>query len=258
MLDLIFEGIARGVTMGSKQILPRGKNRDNKGFTLIELLVVIAIIAILAAILFPVFNQAKEKARQTTCSSNLKQISAAFMAYATDHNENLPISMRNDTAAGTSVYISWINYILPYTGTGKAGVWSRTGWVGGVNKLFICPSSKLTQKGVSYAYNMYWASGLSYIKAEERYRMIGVGNIRKPSKTFLIVPSKPAQSTNYDPNWPLYYPMDKAVEIEREHDNGLFANIIYCDGHVKATPDKVLRGLKQYGFEQGWVDFFNQ
>ena len=57
-----------------------------RGFTLIELLVVIAIIAILAAILFPVFAKAREKARQASCSSNLKQIALAALQYATDYD----------------------------------------------------------------------------------------------------------------------------------------------------------------------------
>src|SRR5436190_4127132 len=59
-------------------------------FTLIELLVVIAIIAILAAILFPVFAQAREKARQATCISNLKQISMAMIMYVNDYDEKFP------------------------------------------------------------------------------------------------------------------------------------------------------------------------
>jgi prepilin-type N-terminal cleavage/methylation domain-containing protein/prepilin-type processing-associated H-X9-DG protein len=63
---------------------------SQKGFTLIELLVVIAIIAILAAILFPVFARAREKARQTTCSSNQRQLVAAVQMYAQDHEETLP------------------------------------------------------------------------------------------------------------------------------------------------------------------------
>ncbi|MCX7597678.1 MAG: DUF1559 domain-containing protein, partial [Armatimonadetes bacterium] len=61
-----------------------------KGFTLIELLVVIAIIAILAAILFPVFARAREKARQASCTSNLKQIAMAHLMYAQDYDEMLP------------------------------------------------------------------------------------------------------------------------------------------------------------------------
>ena len=63
-----------------------------RGFTLIELLVVIAIIAILAAILFPVFARAREKARQTSCLSNVKQTALAMMMYAQDYDEVYPIA----------------------------------------------------------------------------------------------------------------------------------------------------------------------
>ncbi len=68
------------------------KYNSQKGFTLIELLVVIAIIAILAAILFPVFARAREKARQTTCMSNQRQIAVSAQMYAQDHQEILPSS----------------------------------------------------------------------------------------------------------------------------------------------------------------------
>jgi prepilin-type N-terminal cleavage/methylation domain-containing protein/prepilin-type processing-associated H-X9-DG protein len=68
----------------------RNIGRSRAGFTLIELLVVIAIIAILAAILFPVFAQAREKARQSSCTSNLKQIGLAFMQYSQDYDERFP------------------------------------------------------------------------------------------------------------------------------------------------------------------------
>src|SRR5438132_160888 len=66
------------------------KRRQSAAFTLIELLVVIAIIAILAAILFPVFAQAREKARATACTSNLKQLGLALMMYGQDYDENMP------------------------------------------------------------------------------------------------------------------------------------------------------------------------
>ena len=65
-------------------------HRSRRAFTLIELLVVIAIIAILAAILFPVFAQAREKARGAACLSNMKQIGTATMMYAQDNDEYLP------------------------------------------------------------------------------------------------------------------------------------------------------------------------
>lgn len=67
--------------------------RKNKGFTLIELLVVIAIIAILAAILFPVFARAREKARQTSCLNNVKQLDLAMKQYGQDADERFPLAV---------------------------------------------------------------------------------------------------------------------------------------------------------------------
>jgi prepilin-type N-terminal cleavage/methylation domain-containing protein len=72
------------------------KRRSLSGFTLIELLVVIAIIAILAAILFPVFAQAREKARQSSCASNLKQLGTAVLMYTQDYDETYPTGIQQD------------------------------------------------------------------------------------------------------------------------------------------------------------------
>ena len=92
-------------------------NRKSRGFTLIELLVVIAIIAILAAILFPVFAQAREKARQATCMSNMKQIGTGVMMYVQDWDESYPKSrlahLKGATDCGQRV-VTWKAEMLPY------------------------------------------------------------------------------------------------------------------------------------------------
>jgi prepilin-type N-terminal cleavage/methylation domain-containing protein/prepilin-type processing-associated H-X9-DG protein len=90
-----------------------GKSRT--GFTLIELLVVIAIIAILAAILFPVFAQAREKARAISCASNEDQIGLAIMQYTQDNNEHLPYRQNNDPSTpGNQESGDWEVVIYPY------------------------------------------------------------------------------------------------------------------------------------------------
>jgi prepilin-type N-terminal cleavage/methylation domain-containing protein len=81
------------------------------GFTLIELLVVIAIIAILAAILFPVFARAREKARQTTCASNEKQLGLAFAQYEQDYDESMPVDLNGGNMNG------WAGETYPYAKT---------------------------------------------------------------------------------------------------------------------------------------------
>jgi len=88
------------------------KSRRNSAFTLIELLVVIAIISILAAILFPVFAKVREKARQTTCTSNLKQLGLALMQYNEDNDEAFPCGALGRTVPLRA--IGWASEIYPY------------------------------------------------------------------------------------------------------------------------------------------------
>ncbi|MBD3292214.1 MAG: prepilin-type N-terminal cleavage/methylation domain-containing protein, partial [Armatimonadia bacterium] len=95
-----------------------------RGFTLIELLVVIAIIAILAAILFPVFARAREKARQTSCLSNSKQIGTALMMYVQDYDETLPGYYNPDLPGEAN---QWYEVIEPYVKN---------------EQIFICPSAQ--------------------------------------------------------------------------------------------------------------------
>ena len=154
----------------------RNRNvRSRSGFTLIELLVVIAIIAILAAILFPVFAQAREKARQTACLSNTKQLGLAFMQYAQDYDERLPNAYPLG-AATTAVAGTGQGTTCPGSATGKVG--NLGGWMyicdapsltnydpaqGSISpytknsQMFVCPSDSSSQKN-SYALNSLVAS----------------------------------------------------------------------------------------------------
>jgi prepilin-type N-terminal cleavage/methylation domain-containing protein/prepilin-type processing-associated H-X9-DG protein len=83
------------------------------GFTLIELLVVIAIISILASILFPVFARAREKARQASCLSNIRQLTTAILSYAQDYDEIITPAALGDTSTAPATY--WWNLCYPYT-----------------------------------------------------------------------------------------------------------------------------------------------
>jgi prepilin-type N-terminal cleavage/methylation domain-containing protein/prepilin-type processing-associated H-X9-DG protein len=121
-----------------------------KAFTLIELLVVIAIIAILAAILFPVFAQAKEAAKKTQCLSNVKQVGTGMALYLGDYDDSLPWAAYWDYSAATGWATAaggmheWSSVILPYIKNGKEQLLSYAGASGGPGTIFACPTSKVT------------------------------------------------------------------------------------------------------------------
>jgi len=124
-----------------------GKNKKPQGFTLIELLVVIAIIAILAAILFPAFAKAREAARRSSCSSNMKQIGIAIMQYTQEYDEKYPMLHFNNDAGQE---VRWYEAVSPYIKSGNAYASGRISGAGGV---WDCPSAT-AQPGL---YGANWA-----------------------------------------------------------------------------------------------------
>jgi prepilin-type N-terminal cleavage/methylation domain-containing protein/prepilin-type processing-associated H-X9-DG protein len=153
--------------------------KQKYAFTLIELLVVIAIIAILAAILFPVFAQARESARQTTCLSNLKQIGLAHMMYVQDYDETfVPVGGTIEQAwGGAGVRPDQMQRLTQDPNTGVQALKPVNGWALNLlpytknRDMFLCPSMDRTFAGGGecstfsgqkitnhYAYN-YWLGG---------------------------------------------------------------------------------------------------
>jgi prepilin-type N-terminal cleavage/methylation domain-containing protein len=161
------------------------RRRVHAAFTLIELLVVIAIIAILAAILFPVFAQAREMARATTCGSNVRQLALAVMSYAQDHDEALPM-VTNYAAVATAPDRVWMATIQPYV--------KNTG-------IFTCPSAAITRfasdwngRGwLSIGYNS--TTGFDPTGAEAPRTVVSLARLDEPARTALF-----AETASGDPN----------------------------------------------------------
>ena len=202
-------------------------NRHKKGFTLIELLVVIAIIAILAAILFPVFARARENARRASCMSNLKQIGLGMMMYVQDYDgkyfyrdySNLGPGVISGT--GITIYSYW----YPVTGY----QWILEPYIKNT-QLFVCPSNSSNYR--SYAYNGN-AATMQYTESM----------IDEPSKMLAIVDDQFGGGIAYVPGgttWSSNFcetynvpagtcPADQ--QFYGRHLDGV--NIAFMDGHVK-------------------------
>ena len=196
-----------------------------KGFTLIELLVVIAIIAILAAILFPVFASAKERARQVKCLNNLKQLSISFSQYVNDFNGVMPIgSSTMSYPAGTGRY-DWVGSLAVGTPVypEKGQLWKYT-----KNKsLYACPTDKnipyeipAMRPGFRLSYSLNRT--VSSTNAEPVH--FDASTSGKASKILLLIHEGPTINDGYFA-WPGTDLPDKL------HYNGTAA--IYCDSHAR-------------------------
>ena len=194
-----------------------------RGFTLIELLVVIAIIAILAAILFPVFAKAREKARQASCASNHKQMATACLMYAQDYDELLPRrSMSGRYYSQVSDDFN-LNYLPPPT----YGYWFIS-WASLIQpyikntQVYRCPSSTYHSQGVAYGMpvSALTPSGrITFLDAD-----VPLGELKRPAETFMIGCKMGGGGAQYLLSTQYY-------ALSNKHNEG--ANLSFCDGHVK-------------------------
>jgi prepilin-type N-terminal cleavage/methylation domain-containing protein/prepilin-type processing-associated H-X9-DG protein len=228
-----------------------------KGFTLIELLVVIAIIAILAAILFPVFGRARENARRTSCQSNLKQIGLGLLQYSQDYDERVPLSFygNNDASSVASGRYKWMDATFPYVKS---------------EQLYNCPSDNLVASRSDILKNGYYKylGGYNYgsYGANNAYFDIGpdalppfsrsatLSNIQEPATTVWVGETNALNSSTqayhtFSFGWatrtdqptsivmvngiPTLGGTTASVGLSARHLET--TNLLYCDGHVKSV-----------------------
>jgi prepilin-type N-terminal cleavage/methylation domain-containing protein len=242
-----------------------------RGFTLIELLVVIAIIAILAGMLFPVFAHAREKARQTSCLSNLRQLGTAMTMYSEDHDGLYAPAVARDSRQEKNYYqMSWMAKIEPYTKN---------------RGIFVCPSSghssqnfqanndliqnygyAPTSRAAGYEFaraltgpfgealwegigGFYGAPIGGYLEDAPSY---GQSQIARPTETILL-----CDQAAFD--WgvaalkrgELWFPVPRHLrEPDAKGDDGRTApqgilNCVFVDGHTKALKHQAVWEIKQ-------------
>ncbi len=200
-----------------------------RGFTLIELLVVIAIIAILAAILFPVFAKAREKARQISCVSNLKQLGLGFTQYSQDNDETMPGANAAYYKAGGaySDYVGgWANMIYPYV--------KSTG-------VYACPDDGTAAPKCSYSMNYAVWNNDNNDGADNG---LNISKFSSPANTQLLWEGRTTSGAAGDPSQPVTSKTTAVGQADwdgranvvanwHDMDTTHAANYLAADGHAK-------------------------
>ncbi|HOM83048.1 MAG TPA: prepilin-type N-terminal cleavage/methylation domain-containing protein [Armatimonadota bacterium] len=225
--------------------------REHSGFTLIELLTVIAIIAILAAILLPVFGKARAMARASNCLSNMRQLAQAVTMYARDYGDRLPSAFDGPLgykkASGSG---GWMYYepdssveILGRKFVPKWGsIWDYSGQK---EAIYVCPEDELgLQSGLSYAINWQLCNqmvGSGTIGSEGiLYRGVKLARVKDPATVFLFVEEGNVQESGgqdviFDSTDDGYFNGTEASWQNNpptvRHQRGF--NIVFLDGHAE-------------------------
>ena len=218
--------------------------RKREGFTLVELLVVITIIIILAAILFPVFARAREKAMQTKCINNLKQMGQGIAMYEDDYDAPMPFNVKDEVNAAGVVGILtyqyfWKDLMEPYVkqlkGGHYAGVYEEY-----EGELYKCPSAPIEEYTVgymtmrTYGYNPYFS------------KFTSTNDVKYPSSTLRIT-----EDCMFDPDDPNAVKQGGSWACPRPNGTGIWApgwhngmnDVLWADGHVSTmTRERVMLG----------------
>jgi prepilin-type N-terminal cleavage/methylation domain-containing protein/prepilin-type processing-associated H-X9-DG protein len=252
------------------------KQKKSQGFTLIELLVVIAIIAILAAILFPAFAKARESARRSSCSSNMKQIGIALMQYTQEFDEKYPLLHFNNNAGQE---VRWQEAVSPYIKSGDA---YATGRISGSGGVWDCPSAA-PQPGLYGAHFDLMPEGAPYGTGTGT----SIAVVDAPSDTIIVVEkglhngnsgwlqfqtwqgmwapdgggtaaNNYAYANHADAKWdkddgpssaaPVYNDWNSHTMMPR-YRHLETSNFLFADGHVKALRRAASTGIRTFMFQ---------
>ncbi len=230
--------------------------RRRSGFTLIELLVVIAIIAILAAILFPVFAKAREKARQTTCLSNEKQLGLAELQYAQDFDETYPITNGDLRDANNQIIANWAQAIYPYvksTGAYKCpdnpDATGYTGQMNGTNCVGPCMGNgnpNLQSIPISYRMNNFVGAGSANMNNGPFWGARTIGYIAEPASKILLAEGNANGGAQDGISWRDWNGTQNRDQGFAGHTK--FMNVAFCDGHVKSVnPVNTVQPMNMWG-----------
>ena len=231
-------------------------------FTLIELLVVIAIIAILAAILFPVFARARENARRSSCQSNLKQVGLGLAQYTQDYDEKMPRAWYNSTDPSGNGFpgdYKWMDVLQPYIKS---------------TQIFTCPSASGNQydytprtanRWGSYAINSVYWGNVPLSKQGPANQGMSIANIQATATTVICMDSNSSFQLAWDlpANDPASLNVLSGTKCLSKNGSGCTdindaggvlerhletSNLLFCDGHVKSMKLDALMAKSTDGY----------